>query len=205
MHFDRNIQTANMRKAFENVYKNEDWKNEYGTKSGSGASFECSGVFVAWLEWFVSKNKIKSILDLGCGDFELMKNLSFNGYRYTGVDIVKSIIDENKKNFSCNGDLSFICADISTFKINAKFDLAIMKDVLQHLSHEDIISVVGNLKNCAKKAILVNDHAESNVDIKTGGYRGLNLIAEPFNLDCRMIFSFDSYGFYKDVYMFDLS
>ena len=47
--------------------------------------------------WPIKYNKIKSILDMPCGDFSWMSELiqMNNNVLYTGYDIVKEIIDLN--------------------------------------------------------------------------------------------------------------
>jgi len=191
-----------MRTAFEDIYKNKTWNDEYCTQSGSGASIECSGDYVEWLKGFIRQQGIKSILDLGCGDFNLMKHLDFAGLNYLGVDIVDFVIEENQNKHGSD-DIKFVNDNIIGFNPEKKFDLAIVKDVLQHLPNDKIITFFKKL-NCAKRVLVVNDIGKKNNDILSGKYRGVNPRKQPFNIDCKKVFEFNACGFLKYVYQYDV-
>ena len=50
--------------------------------------------------------KIKSVCDIGCGDWQFSQYIDFKGFKYTGIDCVKSVIDENKKKPLTDQELS---------------------------------------------------------------------------------------------------
>jgi len=186
-----------MKQIFEKIYLQSEWKNSFGTNSGPGSALECSKSYLDFLQIFVKDNKIQSILDLGCGDFNLMRHFNFKDIKYFGVDIVSFIINHNIKTYS-NNNIKFLQSNIIDFKLYEQFDLIIIKDVLQHLSNVNILKILNNIKN-TKKIILVNDYLENNTDTIDGGYRPLNLNNDPFNLNCKTIFIFNSCGFIKHV------
>jgi hypothetical protein len=55
---------------------------------------------------------IKSILDAPCGDFSWMSKVNLRGINYVGVDIVKPLIVDLQKKYTCV-DISFACLDIT--------------------------------------------------------------------------------------------
>jgi 2-polyprenyl-3-methyl-5-hydroxy-6-metoxy-1,4-benzoquinol methylase len=186
-----------MKEVFEKIYLQNEWKNYLGTNSGPGSAIECSKLYLDFLQTFVENNKIKSILDLGCGDFNLMRHFDFKDIKYFGIDIVSFIIDDNIKTYS-NNNIKFAQSNLIDFKLSEQFDLIILKDVLQHLSNANILKILNNIKN-AKRIILVNDYIQHNIDSIDGGYRPLNLNNDPFNFNCETIFVFNSCGFIKHV------
>ena len=98
-----------MENKFTNIYK----KNYWGS-SGSGSNFSYTN------KWFlneirnnIDKYGIKSIADLGCGDWEIMKHFKFNNDEtYTGLDCVDFLIDKHNLEYS-EDNIMFIHQDIS--------------------------------------------------------------------------------------------
>jgi SAM-dependent methyltransferase len=186
-----------MKEIFEKIYFENQWKDSYGTSSGPGSAIECSYQYLLFLNQFIQENSIKSILDLGCGDFNLMKHFNLNDIDYLGIDLVTNVINNNNK-YHSKYNIKFEQNDIIEYKSDKSFDLVIVKDVLQHLSNNNIKKIVNNI-NYSKRIILINDFTDTNVDSINGGYRPLNLNKSPFNINCNKIFEFDSCGFIKHV------
>ena len=59
---------------FETVYAENLWKSEESV-SGSGSTIKCSEPYLKFLDNFIRSYNIKTILDAGCGDFNLMKHI----------------------------------------------------------------------------------------------------------------------------------
>lgn len=129
-----------------------------------------------------------SVCDLGCGDFNIGKELVKYSQKYIGVDIVESLIDYNTKHFKAS-NLAFLCLDIAKDDL-PKADVVIVRQVLQHLSNIEIIAILEKLTQY--KYILLTEHLPNgtfapNKDIISGqGIRikkqsGLNILKPPFN------------------------
>ncbi|MEN8777448.1 MAG: class I SAM-dependent methyltransferase [Polaribacter sp.] len=129
-----------------------------------------------------------SVCDLGCGDFNIGKELVKYSQKYIGVDIVESLIDYNTKHFKAS-NLAFLCLDIAKDDL-PKADVVIVRQVLQHLSNTEIIAILEKLTQY--KYILLTEHLPNgtfapNKDIISGqGIRikkqsGLNILKPPFN------------------------
>ena len=84
------------------IYKSNHWrkyKNPLVNESisGLGSDIKITKKLVTDLNNFIKSNNIKSILDLGCGDFNWMKNIIKNNHElyYLGIEIVKDIVNTN--------------------------------------------------------------------------------------------------------------
>ncbi|RNC83144.1 MAG: class I SAM-dependent methyltransferase [Balneola sp.] len=128
-----------------------------------------------------------TVCDLGCGDFNVGKQLIQHTKKYVAVDIVPELIQRNKKLFEAE-NLEFHCLDIATDDLPAA-DCVILKQVLQHISNKEVHQVVKKL--AGYKYVIVTEHIpdgefEPNKDIISGqGTRlkklsGINLTAPPF-------------------------
>ena len=141
-----------MEEAFKNIHK----KNIWGGGSGTGSKLSHDNKWYLKILQDIIKDKgIKNILDIGCGDWEIMKNLSYEGLVYDGIDIVKSVIDNNKDYESHN--IRFYHKNILNEDIE-NYDLIIIKDVLQHLEDYDIIKIMDKLMEKGKYILCVNGY-----------------------------------------------
>lgn len=136
-----------------------------------------------------SKNNNLSVLDLGCGDFNIGKHLAPFSKTYAGVDIVESLIERNKSKFKAD-DLEFYVLDISKDEL-PKADCIILRQVLQHISNTEIKNILKKLIHF--KYIILTEHLPvgkftPNKDkITSQGIRlkqnsGVDISAEPFCL-----------------------
>ncbi|MEG9329050.1 class I SAM-dependent methyltransferase [Salinimicrobium catena] len=132
------------------------------------------------------------VCDLGCGDFNVGKELVKYSGRYIAVDIVPELIARNQKEFIAD-DLEFRALDIARDKL-PQGDCAILRQVLQHLSNAEIKSVVEKLYDF--QYVILTEHLpegdfEPNKDIVSGqGIRlkkqsGVDLSASPFNFKAK--------------------
>lgn len=132
------------------------------------------------------------VCDLGCGDFNIGKELVKYSKKYIAVDIVPDLIARNKKKFQ-NPNLKFQCLDIATDDLPSG-DCALVRQVLQHLSNAEVQRIVSKLVGF--KYVIVTEHLpvgdfNPNKEIISGqGIRikkqsGVNLVAPPFNFEVK--------------------
>jgi len=173
-------------KKFTEKYINNSWKGKE-SKSGPGSSLLVNKPLLEKIENFVKENNIKSIVDLGCGDFNWMKNFDFNLIdSYKGIDIVKQLIKDNNSKYS-NNKIKFIQSSIIDCDIPPS-DMIICKDVLFHLSFDHTNKVLGNIKKSNTKFLVSTTFYDfENVDIITGNWRPINLETTPFSLKKPMV------------------
>ncbi len=178
--------------AMDQVYKLKLWgSNSSAFYSGEGSHLpEIISPYIEKVTSLLkSFEKPLIVCDLGCGDFNIGKELFPLTEKYFAIDIVEDLIEFNKEKFKAE-NLEFQCLNIAEDEL-PKGDCAIIRQVLQHLSNTEIQTTVNKLSNF--KYILITEHLpigdfEQNKDIISGqGIRmkkqsGVNLIAPPFNL-----------------------
>lgn len=178
--------------AMEQVYVNKLWGNTQAEFYSGYGSHDPNIVdpYITILRSFLTSLESPLVVcDLGCGDFNVGKELVKYAARYVAVDIVPALITHNEEKHK-EENLEFHCLDIATDKLPPG-DCAIVRQVLQHLSNDEVQCVLGKLM--AFKHIILTEHLpqgdfEPNKDIISGqGTRlkkrsGLNVLAPPFNL-----------------------
>jgi len=133
------------------------------------------------------ENKL-SVVDLGCGDFNIGNNLVDSTREYNAIDIVPELIEYNNKRFNCEV-LKFSCLDVSKEEIPVG-DCVIIRQVLQHLSNTEISKIVAKIEKY--KYVILTEHIPNssfipNCDIVSGqGIRlkkksGVDIEKEPFH------------------------
>jgi hypothetical protein len=168
---------------FTEIYKTNYW-GDLESKSGTGSSLKSTENIRKELPQIIKKLDIKSIVDIPCGDFywfsKIINNLDI---KYFGGDIVKDLINKNKKFESQN----IVFRDINLITDKVPYgDLLICRDCLFHFSYNDINKVFLNLKSTDFKYILITNHnlqreEFENNDCITGSFRFLDFHLSPFN------------------------
>jgi SAM-dependent methyltransferase len=170
-------------RTFDGIYSRGDWaKNSEGKgTSGPGSTLDSTREYRAFIEEFIKRNHVKSVVDAGCGDWEFSSSTDWNHARYLGVDISADVISVDKKKYPRKG-VSFAVGDVTESLPSA--ELLLCKDVLQHLPNALIVKFIKNnlKKGKYKWAILTNDRGGNNSDIKAGEYRLIDLSAPPFKV-----------------------
>jgi hypothetical protein len=173
-----------MENIFTNIYEKNSWgSNEninYNGSSGPGSGIDFNKhTYVPFLKKFITDNSIKSVADLGCGDF-LCGKLIYDDLdvTYIGYDTYKKVIDFHCTQYSLP-KYSFTYLDFFNQKENiVNGDLCILKDVIQHWSLKNIYSFLDYLvQNKKFKYILICNccsQTEDNTDIEDGYCRALS-------------------------------
>ena len=175
----------------EQVYEMNLWgsnKSDFYSGVGSHHLDIINPYIDAVTSFLTSFKNLLTVCDLGCGDFNVGKELVKHTKKYVAVDIVKDLIEHNKSTFAAK-NLEFYCLDIAVDDLPSG-DCAILRQVLQHLSNAEVQSIVSKLTNF--KYVILTEHVPEgdftpNKEIISGqGIRlkkqsGLNLLAPPFN------------------------
>lgn len=174
-----------MNNVFDEIYKNKTWACG-NVLSGAGSDPYSAKDYVAYLNQF----KDRCVLDLGCGDLSLYSNNIFFK-SYIGVDVVNI---QKYKNLP--PDVQIVCSTIEEFDFHGyKFDLILIKDVLQHLSNNRICNILNILSNLNTECVITNDFNfdDKNEDCVDGDHHYLNLELDPFNLKIKSKYDWQSY------------
>jgi hypothetical protein len=180
-----------VKEAMVQIYERNLWGGDAEFYSGDGSHRpEIIQPYVKAVKDFIeSFDEPLTICDLGCGDFNVGKELVCSAKHYTAVDIVPALIERNRKEFSVS-NLTFQCLDIASDTL-PDADCVIIRQVLQHLSNAEVQKVVDKLDQF--QYILLTEHLPEgdftpNLEIISGqGIRlkndsGIDLLAPPFNL-----------------------
>lgn len=115
------------------------------------------------LEGF-SKKEVITIVDVGCGDGEMLRNIAEFGKKYhynfnlVGIDGNEHIIKIAEAKSTAYSNISFQVKDIfSEDPIFAEYEIALCTLFLHHFKNEAIIAILKKLTEQAKVGVVVND------------------------------------------------
>jgi SAM-dependent methyltransferase len=180
---------------FNRIYRTNVWGGARGELySGPGSHIsEAAQVYVrairdlALKEGFINRR----FVDLGCGDFSIGSQITELSSSYIGIDIVQELVTQNQNLFG-NNKVSFSHLDIANDPI-PNGDVCLVRQVLQHLSNEQISSILAKLRSF--KWIVITEHHPRSSDfvpnrdkVHGGSIRlihgsGVVLTEPPFSLD----------------------
>jgi SAM-dependent methyltransferase len=176
---------------FTEIYDRNRWGGGQGAfHSGSGSSVAHAEHYGRMVKEFIRSRNVRRVVDLGCGDFRVGAQLLDTGILYTGVDIVPSLVDSNRRRYGSER-VRFECLNIIENDLPPG-DLCLIRQVLQHLSNEQIGKVLD--KVAAYRYVIVTEHYPApealrsrNVDklcgedVRIYDGSGVYLDAPPFN------------------------
>ncbi len=189
---------------FTEIYNKNLWgKALDGRKFCSGLGTVDSNVekYIKSLREFIKENEVKSIFEIGCGDFTIMESiLNQSDINYIGSDIVKSVTEYLSDTYGSKS-VKFVYMDAITSHKFPTADLCIIRQVLQHLSNEQISEIIQKINDY--KYVIITEHLPLNPKCKNGdkiasGYirlqnpktSGVYLDEPPFSLKCKTLLSY---------------
>lgn len=187
---------------FSEAYRSGKWGTGDGKYwSGNGSSKAQSSAYVEFMvEFLRTHDEIKTYVDIGCGDFQVSGRVLANVGRpisYVGVDIVPELIEHNNQAFGSD-DVRFVCADATTDPLPPG-DLVSVRQVLQHLSNDNVEKVLRNTAGyrylVVTEGVPVGPNVTPNRDIVSGHYTrslqlsGVFIEAPPFNMPAEEVLS----------------
>lgn len=186
---------------FNNIYKNHLWgksKNSSNFYSGEGShDIKLTEAYIKSVSKFLSSIDAPKVLDLGCGDFEIGKKIASFASEYIACDVSSLVINQNKEKFKDLLNVKFMQLD-GCQDILPESDIVIIRQVLQHLSNDDIKKVLTNIQSsgaqylCITEHLPMNDNFIPNIDKPTGvGIRlslcsGIDIEKHPFNFNSKL-------------------
>jgi SAM-dependent methyltransferase len=171
---------------FRRIYLDGTWTDALPgmPRSGRGALPERSAAVIAFIRDLIGVGVVRSIVDIGCGDLTYIREIpevTSGRCRYVGCDIVPELIRDHRA-------LSwgeFHVADVTTPGFRVDADLVLLKDVLFHLTNEQALQALQNLRRSRWRWLVatssaINSNAERAFD--RWHFAPLNLTLPPFNL-----------------------
>jgi SAM-dependent methyltransferase len=187
------------RSVFQDIYR----KGEWGTKSGdffSGVGSADNQYAKKYIDMMIAcletQGGKRSVVDLGCGDLNISKHFFSYCSRYTGVDVVPELIEKHSS--SGFGDhIRFMCLDITEDDL-PEGDICLIRQVFQHLSNNQILTILKKLKKYS--VCFITEHYPSdnpgivpNKDMVQGSWvrvyenSGVYLDHPPFNISTQKL------------------
>jgi hypothetical protein len=157
----RRAQRMTAEEVFTDIYTSNRWGGAPGTFcSGTGST--TTSIVAPYVECIrdrLSKldARLLTVVDLGCGDFSVGRQLSDDCKRYVGVDIVKGLVQHNNAVFG-TGRISFQRLDIIEDSL-PDGDICFLRQVLQHLTNAQILKILAKLNRY--KWTFITEHQPS--------------------------------------------
>jgi len=181
--------SGNYEERFDRIYSEKMWGTDESGEgfSGGGSLINNAYPFYEYLVEFLREHEIKSVVDLGCGDWTFSKHVDWTGIDYIGYDVVESVIEKNIQKYACD-HIHFVKANFLEEELPPA-DLLICKHVLQHMPNEDVMQFVCILPKY-KHCLILNAKPIGNKNIEhtiTETFpfwddRGIDLTLPPFNV-----------------------
>mmetsp|Transcript_6662 Transcript_6662/g.15263 ORF Transcript_6662/g.15263 Transcript_6662/m.15263 type:complete len:233 (+) Transcript_6662:408-1106(+) len=199
MPLDEAYSTEVFDKIYEKLSSNREFMMNDGVAhhgSGPGSSMRSTIGIRAVLPALIDLLKIKTIVDLPCGDFTYMRSIikpegsSFRKQNtsYVGLDISPSLVKALSTLFGEPNKIAFMTFDMSR-QILWPADLVVVRDVLFHFDMERGLDVLRNIQKSGSKFLLstyfpgkTNSPKGFNKGRGFQSFHHINLEAPPYNL-----------------------
>src|SRR5579871_2551816 len=198
----RKMSGLSRQEKFEYIYRNRIW-GDAEFDSGEGSADVNAASYVSAISRYMLDNNIRSVVDIGCGDFRVGRKIieSVPSLKYMGIDIAEPLIARNQSSFG-SANISFLQLDVVE-QVPPKADVYLVREVLQHLSNADVARALKNISgNVIVTEVLPHNYESAefvpNIDIASGhmtrveGSSGLLLTKPPFSLQAEILLSVPS-------------
>jgi SAM-dependent methyltransferase len=146
---------------FSEIYATGEWGGKPGEFfSGRGSEPQVTEAYCSTIRDFISRHEIRSVLDLGCGDFQVGKRIQCPGVQYVGADVVAPLIERNRGLYGSTS-IRFECLDIVEDALPSA-ELCLIRQVFQHLSNQQIAAALSKLDQFSY--VIVTEHYPANPD-----------------------------------------
>lgn len=173
---------------FNRIYKKNLWL--FG--SGPGSIAWSVRPYIRFLQQFLDEHPdIRSVLDVGCGDWQMGSQIEWGNRQYTGIDISDHILAITRDRYGTD-QFHFHVIDAAQEALPPA-DLIIIKDVLIHLSNKEVETILEKCRSYPY-VIIVNDVGifyTANRNIQSGWIpRKLDVSLPPFSFPGKKMATF---------------
>ena len=148
--------------------------------AGYGSSTWNVRIIVNVLPIIFEEYKIKTMLDVPCGDFYWMKNVDLSSVKYIGADLVDEQIAYNKEK---HPEVDFRILNMIEDALPSA-DLVFTRDCLVHLNFHNISMFINQIIKNGSKYLMTTHFPEVQKNDELNGiigWRPLNMQKPPFN------------------------
>jgi SAM-dependent methyltransferase len=155
-----------------------------GSVNGPGSSLGCTEPVVAQLPALLHRYDVKTMLDVGCGDWTWMRHVDLTGIDYTGWDVDITQVSRNRSKFPAH---RFDSENILTVEDMPRYDVILCRDVLAHLPTEHILAALAKFKASGCRYLLASTYpgADNAFDYRPEHYAWLGYCEHPVDLQER--------------------
>jgi SAM-dependent methyltransferase len=171
-------------RVFGRIYAQRSWgTNPDGSaSSGPGSDPAYARPYLTFVRDLLESKKIRSVVDVGCGDGRLAAAIDWTGVRYVGVDCVREVLDVARAGLA-GDNVSFLHLDATRDELPAA-EVYLLKDVLQHLDNATVVGILDRLCGVPEvRFIVITNCSDQRVDGQDvpsiGATRPLNAELEP--------------------------
>ena len=149
---------------------------------GPGSGLERTAAVRAALRDLCVRLRVRTLLDAGCGDCHWIAAADLPVRRYIGVDVVEELLAAARARYAEGRRRRILRADVTTDPL-PRADLVLCRECLMHFPDADVAAALANLVTSGSTWLLTTSwRGGSNEPIEVGGWRRLDLEAEPFGL-----------------------
>jgi len=165
---------------FTEIYMRNSWGSAESV-SGISATLSRTESIRQKLPAIIQTLEIQSIIDIGCGDWNWMRQVDLSGVSYLGIDIVEPLIEKLQTQYT-SSNIRFQKMDVLT-ELPETTDLWIVRDICGLYGYDECKQIFHQFLTSESRflAITTIDGCE-NQDSLPGTWRALNLRDAPFNL-----------------------
>lgn len=136
----------------ENINTKQYWEKEYSRRITRGNFKINRGLIVKIRQNIQSDERIKTVLDIGCGVGTFVKDCLDKKYKARGIDISEQSIRFAKNLY---GKDNFRIADITTLKLKQNsIDCITSLEVIEHM--EEPVEIINKLIEAAKYKVIIS-------------------------------------------------
>lgn len=185
-----------LQNAFTTVYSTNAWgapdsipgraNKKFYSGGGTDPENDRDNMYLNLLQSYVDRDDVKTVIEIGCGDWEVSSRIDWSSVQYTGYDVVEDLIKYNVDNYT-KENIKFYCDSNIILENKISADLLIVKDVFQHLPPSFCCEFIKSIPINFKYNIITNDYSPVNNDIDFGGYTGNDFSRYPFEMNYTLI------------------
>ena len=167
---------------FADIYRRELWRQGGESSSGPGSRRTATVALRRQLPELLRRLAVATMLDVGCGDYNWMREVELGLDLYIGLDVVFDVVLENRLRYG-GPRRRFLLRDLIRDPL-PRAELVLCRDVLIHFPDEDLIRAMRAIIDTGARFLLASTFVDRahNPPIALGDWRPLNMQLPPLSL-----------------------